>query len=326
MTISRRDLVWLGAGLAAGSGALAWWRRPPGIAKSTPLVGPSPTQQRYGHAAMPPDGMGPLSLDGVTNPPPPDVRSAPTTRTYAMDVVEHRAPVSVEHSVDAWTFNGSMPGPVLRATEGDLIEVRLQNRTTRAHNLHFHGRHEVDADGWEPVPPGGETTYRFTAGPFGVHPYHCDFTPIEDHIGSGLYGILIVDPPRERPPAREFALVLGGFDTDGDGRPDLFGWNGVAGFFAKYPIKVTAGELVRVYLANMATTEPMASFHLHAETFDVYRSGTTLRPQERTDLLTLGPAERAILEFRLTSRGRYMFHPHQTEMAEHGAMGWFAAT
>ncbi len=242
-----------------------------------------------------------------------------------MDVVELRAPVSVERSVDAWTFNGSIPGPVLRATEGDPIEITLRNRSSRAHNLHFHGRHAVEADGWEPVPPGGEETYRFTAGPFGIHPYHCDFTPIEDHIGSGLYGLLIVDPRPARPSAREFALVLGGFDTDGDGRPDLFGWNGVAGFFAKYPLKVTAGELVRVYLANMATSEPMASFHLHAETFEVYRSGTTLVAQERTDLLTLGPAERAIVEFRLPSRGRYMFHPHQTQMAEHGAMGWFAA-
>jgi FtsP/CotA-like multicopper oxidase with cupredoxin domain len=270
--------------------------------------------------------MGPLSLDAVTIPPPADIRPTPTKRVIAMDVVEHRTQVSVERFVDAWTFNGSMPGPVLRATEGDPIEITLRNRSGRAHNLHFHGRHQVEADGWEPVPPGGEAVYRFTAGPFGIHPYHCDFTPTEDHIGSGLYGILIVDPPGGRPPAREFALVLGGFDTDGDGRPDLYGWNGVAGFFAKYPLKVTAGERVRVYLANMATSEPMASFHLHAETFEVYRSGTTLVPQERTDLLTLGPAERAIVEFRLPSRGRYMFHPHQTQMAEHGAMGWFAAT
>lgn len=325
MAISRRDLLLFGTGLAAGAGALAWWRRPR-PPSAAPLVGPSPTQQRYGHGAMPPANMGPLSLDSVTIPPPPDLRPSATTRAFAMEVVDQRVPVSVEHMVDAWTFNGSMPGPILRATEGDIIEVRLRNRTTRAHNLHFHGRHEIEADGWEPVGPGGETTYRFTAGPFGLHPYHCDFTPTEDHIGNGLYGLLVVDPKGGRPPAREFALVLGGFDPNGDGRAELFGWNGVAGFFAKYPLKVTAGELVRLYLANMATSEPMASFHLHAETFDVYRSGTSLVPEERTDIVALGPAERVILEFRLPKRGRYMFHPHQTQMAEHGAMGWFAAT
>jgi FtsP/CotA-like multicopper oxidase with cupredoxin domain len=88
---------------------------------------------------------------------------------------------------------------------------------------------------------------------------------------------------------------------------------------------VAAGELVRLYLANMVTSEPSASFHLHAETFDVYRSGTSLTPSETTDLVTLGPAERVMVEFRLSARGRYMFHPHQREMAEQGAMGWFAA-
>jgi len=63
---------------------------------------------------------------------------------------------------------------------------------------------------------------------------------------------------------------------------------------------------------------------LHAQTFDLYR-GTSLIPQERTDIVGLGPAERVIIEFRLPRRGRYMFHPHQSRMAERGAMGWIVA-
>jgi FtsP/CotA-like multicopper oxidase with cupredoxin domain len=93
----------------------------------------------------------------------------------------------------------------------------------------------------------------------------------------------------------------------------------------KYPVRVKAGELVRVYLVNMVGDEPAVSFHLHAQVFDVFRSGTMLRPDERTDVVTLAQAERAILEFRLPERGRYMFHPHQARLAERGAMGWFAA-
>lgn len=323
MGLSRRDLLTFGTGAVVGGTAWAWWRRSPPVLPSG--RSPDPTAQRYGHGAMPPPSMGPLSLDQVTLPPPPYHNPAPVVRRVAMEVVDQRLPVSVEHSVDAWTFNGSMPGPILRATEGDTMEIRLANRTARPHNLHFHGRHEVAADGWEPVAPGGEMTYRLTAGPFGLHPYHCDFTPTEDHIQNGLYGLMIVDPPRPRPKAREFALVLGGFDVDGDGEAEMFGWNGVAGFFGKYPLKVTAGELVRVYLANMVTSEPSASFHLHAETFAVYRSGTSLTPSETTDVVTLGPAERVMVEFRLPARGRYMFHPHQKRMAEQGAMGWFSA-
>jgi FtsP/CotA-like multicopper oxidase with cupredoxin domain len=85
------------------------------------------------------------------------------------------------------------------------------------------------------------------------------------------------------------------------------------------------GDLVGIYVMNMLDRDPIASFHLHAQTFDLYRSGTSLVPQEHTDIVGLGPAERAILEFRLPRRGRYMFHPHQSHMAERGAMGWIVA-
>jgi FtsP/CotA-like multicopper oxidase with cupredoxin domain len=274
---------------------------------------------------MPPVELGPLSLDQVTRPPTPRADAAPTTRQYQLDVLDQRVGVSVDQQFDAWTFGGSVPGPVLRATDGDRLEIILRNRTSHPHNLHLHGRHEIGADGWEPVPPGGEFTYSLTAGPFGVHPYHCDLTPTVDHVANGLYGLLIVDPRPSRPPAQEVTLALGGFDVDGDGRSELFGWNGVAGFYGKYPIRVRVGELVRVYLVNLVMDAPLASFHLHAETFQVYRNGTRLVPDEETDIVSLGPAERAIVEFRLPARGRYMFHPHQRIMAEHGAMGWFAA-
>jgi nitrite reductase (NO-forming) len=118
---------------------------------------------------------------------------------------------------------------------------------------------------------------------------------------------------------------LCGFDIDGDGRNDIYTWNGLAGYYERFPLKVPVGELVRIYLMNMLDHDPLASFHLHAQTFDVYRSGTSLIPQERTDIVGLGPAERVILEFRLPRRGRYMFHPHQSHMAERGAMGWIVA-
>ncbi|MEO8449578.1 MAG: multicopper oxidase domain-containing protein [Gemmatimonadota bacterium] len=327
--LSRRDWLTFGAGAIAGAAGIGAWlsRRPSTAAMAMPATGPiiPGSTQAYGHGAMPPLDAGPLSLDSLTHPPAPLPRGA-APATVELDVIDQSVAVSVDRIFPAWTFGGTIPGPVLRAREGDQLAVHLRNRTGHAHNLHFHGRHDIAADGWEPVAPGGETTYRFTAGPFGLHPYHCDFTPADDHIANGLYGMLIVDPPGGRPAAHEISLVLGGFDVDGDGKSELFGWNGMAGFFAKFPLKALAGELVRVYLLNMVMDAPLASFHLHAEMFDVYRSGTSLEPDERTDLLMLGPAERAIVEFRLPARGRYMFHPHQREMSEHGAMGWFAAT
>ena len=123
-----------------------------------------------------------------------------------------------------------------------------------------------------------------------------------------------------RPPAREVVLILNGYDLSGRGRNDLFCWNGIAGFYDRYPIRVKVGELVRIYVVNMVEFDPIASFHLHAQTFDVYRTGTRMTPDEHTDIVTLGQTERAILEVRFERKGRYMFHPHQSYMAAKGAM------
>jgi FtsP/CotA-like multicopper oxidase with cupredoxin domain len=120
-------------------------------------------------------------------------------------------------------------------------------------------------------------------------------------------------------------LVLSGWDLDGDGRDELVTFNGIAGAYGRHPITVPVGEPVRLYVVNMLEHEPVASFHLHAQTFDVFRSGTSLVPDEHTDLVSLTQGERVVLEFTLPVRGRYMFHPHQTHLAERGAMGWFAA-
>ncbi|HEX6221673.1 MAG TPA: multicopper oxidase domain-containing protein, partial [Acidimicrobiia bacterium] len=90
-------------------------------------------------------------------------------------------------------------------------------------------------------------------------------------------------------------------------------------------IKVDRDELVRLYVVNMLEYEPLASFHLHAQTFDVYPAGMGESPVFRDDTIALAQGQRAMVEFRLPDYGRYMFHPHQHWLADRGAMGWFAA-
>ncbi len=324
MAISRRDFVRVGLGAGAGAlgATLLGLRHDGGVRSGQPIRNGRPG---YSHGLEPPVGFGPRALDTVTIPPLPGAGGRPTTRQAELWVSEQPVEVARATTLAAWTFNGSIPGPLLRAREGDELEIRFRNFGAHPHNLHLHGRHDVSEDGWEPVPPGGERTYHITAGPFGLHPYHCDATLAAEHLSHGLYGLMIVDPPDGRPRAHEVALVLSGFDLNGDDRNEVYGWNGVAGFYDRFPIKVPAGELVRVYLLNMVADDPVASFHLHAEMFDIYRSGTRLTSDERSDVVTLAQTERAIIEFRLPRRGRYMFHPHQRHMAERGAMGWFAA-
>lgn len=277
---------------------------------------------QYGSMVEPPAGLRATALDALTRPP---AAGSSGVDRHELDITQRVLALADGVSFDGWVFGASAPGPIIRATEGELVRIRVRNRTAHPHNLHLHGRHSPQMDGWEPIPPGEEFTYEVTAAPFGLHPYHCHVAPLAEHIGRGLYGAVIVDPPGGRAPAHEVVLMLSGWDLDGDGRNELYTWNGVAGFYHRFPITVPVGELVRVYVLNMTEYDPLGSFHLHAETFAVYWHGTATEPDLIADTVTLAQGDRAIVEFTLPERGRYMFHPHQHHMADRGAMGWFAA-
>lgn len=278
----------------------------------------------YGGAFDPPPSLDAEAMQLRATPPPADP-DGPRVREIAMHVTARPIEIANGVTYEAWMYNGTAPGPTLRANEGDLFRVNFRNLTSENHNIHFHGRHSVIHDGWEPIPPGGETVYEIEAGPTGFHPYHCHVAPIGRHISKGLYGAMIVDPPGGRPPAHEFTLTLSSWDPDETGRPQVYTWNGIAGGYGKFPLRVPAGELIRLYVLNMVEGEPLASFHVHAETFDVFPSGTSLIPTMRTDVISLTQTERAIVELTFPERGRYMFHPHQSWMVERGAMGWITA-
>jgi FtsP/CotA-like multicopper oxidase with cupredoxin domain len=289
------------------------------------ILGDDVLAEIYGHGQGMPPGLGSDALDHHTFPPEPDGAPAGTVREVEIAVEDHLIEVASGIHFEAWTYNGTVPAPIIRATEGDVLRINFKNRTGMSHNLHFHGAHRPEQDGWEPILAGGEATYEIEAGPAGVHPYHCHTAPLAEHVSRGLYGMMIVDPPGGRAPAQEVALLLSGFSNDEIGRNGVVAWNGVAGFYHVHPIKVATGEPVRVFVVNMLEYESVGSFHLHAETFDVYPAGIGDSPTFREDTITLGQGQRVMLEFALPTVGRYMFHPHQHWLAEKGAMGWFAA-
>ncbi|MFI5424278.1 MAG: multicopper oxidase domain-containing protein [Nitrososphaeraceae archaeon] len=225
---------------------------------------------------------------------------------------------------NVWTFNGTIPGPTLRATEGDLVRVTLINNGTKFHSIHFHGIHKSEMDGvFEGIAPGGKFTYEFTAEPFGVFPYHCHMQPLEEHITHGLYGVFIIDPKKPRADADEMVMVMNGYDTDFDAENNFYTVNGIPYYYMHHPIQIDKNRLIRIYLLNMLEFDPINNFHLHANMFDLYRTGTKLIPDEYTDIVTMSQGERGILEFSYKYPGKYMFHAHKTEFAEKGWVGLF---
>jgi FtsP/CotA-like multicopper oxidase with cupredoxin domain len=252
-------------------------------------------------------------------------------REYQIFAADREIEIAPGIFFPAWTYNGQVPGPTIRATEGDRIRVTFSNLGSHPHSMHFHGWHPPEMDGslaGQEVPPGETFVYEFDADPFGLHLYHCHTVPLKRHIHKGLYGMFIIDPhPSQgsRPPADEFAMVMNSFDTTFDGENEVYAVNTVANAYMHEPIRVPVGALVRIYLLNLTEFDPINSFHLHAMFFDVFRTGTSLTPSEKTDTIMLCQGERAILETTFRYPGDFMFHAHQSEFAELGWMGLFRA-
>ncbi len=247
-----------------------------------------------------------------------------TVRDYEIAALDREIEVAPNVFYPAWTYNGQVPGPTLRATEGDLVRVHFRNAGSHAHTIHFHGIHPARMDGvFEVVHPGESFQYEFEAKPWGLHLYHCHTIPLKKHIAKGLYGAFIVDPKTPRPPAREMVMVLNGFDTNFDGSNEVYAVNTVPFAYQQDPIIVQKGQLQRIYMVNALEFDLVNSMHLHGNLFHVYRTGTSLTAHEFTDTLMMCQGERHILEFTFDDTGPFMFHGHQSEFAELGWMGLF---
>ncbi len=247
-------------------------------------------------------------------------------RTFEIHAVNKEIEIAPGIFFPAWTYNGQVPGPTLRAKEGEQIRVIFKNLGDRPHTMHFHGFHTIAMDGsmlHQLVPPQGTFVYEFEADPVGIHLYHCHATPLIQHIHNGLYGLWIVDPKEERAPAKELYMVMNGFDPNYDEENEIYAVNTVAFHYNRHPIEVKQNELVRIYLANMLEFDQINSFHIHATFFDYYPTGTQKTPRDYTDTIIQGQAERGIVEVRFPYTGEYMFHAHKTEFAERGWMGLF---
>ena len=297
------------------------------------------------HAA---NGFDPTPLlttwDTGTTSTLPDGR---TLRSFEIEALDKEIEIAPGLFFPAWTFNGRVPGPALRATEGESLRITFRNNGSHPHSMHFHGIHSARMDG---VPgagligPGEEFIYEFDAKPFGCHLYHCHALPLKRHMHKGMYGLFVIDPDPARHPEnaevaksrllgspenarwQEMAMVMNAFDTNFDGGNEVYACNTVAHAYMNAPIVIDKTRPVRIYLLNVTEFDPINSFHLHANFFDYYDTGTNLEPSLRkVDLIMQCQAQRGILEFSFAEHeaGMYMFHAHQSEFTELGWVGHF---
>ena len=239
-----------------------------------------------------------------------------------------------------WTFEDQVPGPVLRGKIGDVFNVRLVNEGMVGHSIDFHASEVAWDDEMRTIDTGEELIYSFRADYAGAFMYHCGTNPTLHHIGNGMYGAIIIDPPELAPVDHEYVFVqselyLGPEGAEGDLAKmveedwDAVVFNGYHNQYLHSPIRVETGERIRAWVVDAGPSENSA-FHVVGTVFDtVFKEGTySLRPDARrggSQVLDLQPAQGGFVEFDLAEDGFYPLVTHKFANTGKGALGLFQA-
>jgi nitrite reductase (NO-forming) len=229
---------------------------------------------------------------------------------------------------NAWTFNGTVPGPVIRVHQGDTVHFTLINKDTMGHSIDFHAAQVPWDKDYQPVAPGQSESFDWVAEEPGVFMYHCGTGPMIEHIANGMYGMVIVDPATPRAAAQEYALEEGEWYASPDDMTDMMAnhpryvvFNGYANKYKEEPLTAKPGQLIRLYVVN-AGPNRWLSFHVVGALFTtVEASGNPLNQLHEVQSYTLGPGDGAVFELTIPNAGTYPFVNHSMADMMLGAVG-----
>jgi nitrite reductase (NO-forming) len=284
-------------------------------------------------AAEPEDGWTPFD---------PTLRPAPgaTEHQVTMRATETVLEVAPGVTQELWTFDDRVPGTTLRGKVGDLFTITLVNEGKLGHSIDFHASKVAWNDEMRTIGPGESLVYQFEAKHAGVYMYHCGTAPALHHIGNGMFGAIVIDPPDLPPVDHEVLLVQSEVYTGPEGAPgdltkmtddewDAVVFNGYVNQYKHAPIRVEPGQRVRAWVLDAGPSEN-SSFHVVGTIFDtVFKEGTyLLRPDGRqggAQALDLQPAQGGFVEFTFDEAGLYPIVTHKFSNVGKGALGLFQA-
>ena len=247
------------------------------------------------------------------------------------------APGVVYH---AWTFNGTVPGPVIRVRQGQTIHFTLVNDGNMPHSIDFHAAQTPWNVKYQEVPVGKSFTFDWKANYPGVFMYHCGAPVVIYHMANGMYGAIIVDPAQGWVPAQEYVLVQSEFYTtqlpDGTysvdankldaGMPDYVVFNGYANQYKTSPIVAKAGERIRIFIVNAGPTL-FSAFHVIGAIFsDTYADGNPANHLVGNQTVTIPPGGGMVVELTIPQAGLYPFVTHSFADVGKGALGILKVT
>ena len=272
----------------------------------------------------------------------PELQPAPGGTEHEITLSADEIVMEVAPGVtqEMWVFNGMFPGPVLRGKVGDVFTVTLVNDGAIGHSIDFHASKVAWNDEMRTIAPGESLVYQFEAKHAGVWMYHCGTAPALHHIGNGMFGAVIIDPPDLPDVDHEFVFVQSEIYTGPMGAPgdlskmvdeqwDAVVFNGYVNQYLHRPIRVEPDERVRAWVLDAGPSEN-SSFHIVGTIFDtVFKEGVLLlRPdatQGGAQALDLQPAQGGYVEFSFDEAGLYPIVTHKFSNVGKGALGLFQA-
>jgi nitrite reductase (NO-forming) len=312
------------------------------VAGSTPAQAASHSTDDHGGAQ--PD----TDVQADPNAPKYQLYDAPAParldgQVHEIELVTEEKPMTVADGFvqHVWTFNGKVPGPLIRVKVGDTVRITLKNPATSMapHSVDFHSSMVASNDEMTSINPGEEKLYEWKALYAGVWMYHCGTAPTLHHIANGMYGMVIVEPKDGLPNVdHEFALVQSEWYLGPQGdltslkklaaaapAPDFVVFNGVANQYKDNPIKVETGKRVRMFVLNAGPSVDSA-FHIVGTIFDtVIKEGVQLTRDNPggygSQVVDLAPAQGAIIEFTTAEDGMYPIVTHAFNFVGRGALG-----
>ena len=274
--------------------------------------------------------------------PPPITRTTEELVRVELETVELDARIADGAGYRFWTFNGTVPGPMVRVREGDTVELTLKNSATSAASYNI-DLHAVNGPGGGAVltgvAPGESKSFRFKALNPGVFVYHCAVPPIPMHISNGMYGLIVVEPREGLPPVdREFYVCQGEMYTEAPAgsvgmhgvdftrllaeNPSYVVFNGAVGSITgDRALRANVGERVRLYF-GVGGPNLTSAFHVIGEIFDVasiHGSLTDLASNVQT--VTVSPGAATMVEFDVEVPGTYLLVDHALSRLDKGAAG-----
>ena len=275
-----------------------------------------------------------------------DARLEPATkanvREFVIPITHDTIEIAKGVKYEGWTFGGTVPGPVIRVTEGDLVRVKVVNQSMMPHSIDFHSARIPANVAYRTFNPGDTVSFEFTASDPGAFMVHCGTPPVTMHIMQGMYFAIIVDPKNGwgTTADKEFVLVQSEFYTKSDSatgalKPDWQAalaknashvvFNGRAGQYKDTPLQVDVGDRVRLFVVN-AGPSFRSDFHIVGAVFDrVYPDGNPRNVLERVQTQTIpaggGAVFETVFEQDKSGEGLYPFVTHSFADAEKGAVG-----